>query len=105
MQDPNINKRMLIEELVTSVGLSSNMLIPAEELAAQEQQAAMMMQAQMEAAQGGAPGGMPGGMPPELLAAMGGGEAALPINETAVPGQPTSPEESLAGGGPSPIRE
>mgnify|MGYP003353457786 CR=1 FL=1 len=41
MQDQNINKRLLIEELVNSVGLSQKLLIPKEEIEAQEQQAAI----------------------------------------------------------------
>lgn len=108
MQDPNINKRMLIEELVTSVGLSSNMLIPAEELAAQEQQAAMMMQAQMEAAQGGAPGGMPpggAGIPPELAAMLQGAQVApeLPANETSEAATAAPASAAMASTGPSPV--
>jgi hypothetical protein len=72
-QDPNINKRMLIEELVNSVGLPARLLVPEEELKAQEE--AMMQQ--MMAAQGaqGAPApqgpGLPAGLPtipPEMLA-------------------------------------
>lgn len=106
MQDPNIDKRRLIEELVNSVGLSTNLLVPKEELEAQEQQAAMMMQAQMEAAQGGgAPAGLPPGIPPELAALAGGAPPELPANETAVAGGEAPPEASLASGGPSPLRQ
>jgi hypothetical protein len=106
MQDPNIDKRRLIEELVNSVGLSTNLLVPKEEIEAQEQQAAMMMQAQMEAAQGGgAPAGLPPGIPPELAALAGGAPPELPANETAVAGGEAPPEASLAGGGPSPLRQ
>jgi len=108
-QDPNVDKRRLIEELVNGVGLSSNLLIPTEELEAQEMQAAMMMQAQMEAAQGaqgGAPGGLPPGVPPELAAMLQGGAVPpeLAANETTTAAnQGPPPSAAMAAQGPTAV--
>lgn len=98
-QDPNVNKRMLMEELVTGVGLPAKLLIPAEEVEAQQQ--AMMQQLAM--AQGAPPadglGGAP--LPPQV-------EAGLPTEvastETTTAAEQMPAEESLAAGGPSPVR-
>ncbi len=101
MQDPNIDKRRLIEELVQGRGLPGSILVPMEEAAAEQanQEAMAMQMAQGGAAGGGGPPtppmGAEGGLPPELAAMMGAaGEAA-----------PATPEESFAAGGGSPIRE
>ena len=107
MADPNIDKRVFIEELVAGVGLPARLLIPKEQL---EAEAAAQAQA-MAAAMGGA-GGMPGlppGLPPELAAQAGvPTEAAVatanePLPQSEQAGPPPA-EESLAGGGPSPVR-
>jgi hypothetical protein len=101
-QDPNVNKRMLMEELITGVGLPSKLLIPAEEVEAQQQ--AMMQQL---AAQQGAPapdglGGAP--LPPEIAALMGGAPEEVAATETTTAAGQAPAEESLAAGGPSPVR-
>jgi hypothetical protein len=100
-QDPNVNKRMLMEELITGVGLPSKLLIPAEEVEAQQQ--AMMQQL---AAQQGAPpsDGLSGAaLPPEIAALMGGAPQEVPATETTTAAGQAPAEESLAGG-PSPVR-
>jgi hypothetical protein len=102
-QDPNVNKRMLSEEMVTGAGLPAKLLIPAEEAQAQQaaQQQAMMQQ--MAGAQGGAPAAAPGGLPPELAALLQQG-GSLPSTETSTASEQAPAEESLAAGGQSPVR-
>lgn len=95
-QSENINKRMLDEELVTGTGLPAKLIVPKEELEAQQQ----AMMEQMAAAQGAAPAA-PGGLPPELAALAG----ALPATETTTAAEQQPAEASLAAGGPSPVRE
>jgi len=103
-QDQNINKRALLEELVTGVGLSTKLLVPREEVEAQEQAAQQMMMAQMMgAAGGGAPGaggpppgaegGMPPGAPPAEVPSVGATEAATQ----------NVPSEVMAAMGPTPV--
>ena len=118
-QNPNIDFRMLTEQIVSGLGFPSRMVKTEDQLAA-EQQAAMEQQQQMMAAEqqkslGGAAAGAPAlaaeaiaqdeeaaaaaegpapgaDIPPELLAMLLGGEA------------PTA-EESFAAGGGAPVRE
>ena len=97
MQDPNVDTRQLMEEIVRGMGLPNRILMSEQDVAdkVQAQQMAAQ-QLSMGGAAGGAapPMGAEGGLPPELAALMEGGappEAA--------------PEESLAAGGGAPIRE
>ena len=118
-QNPNIDFRMLTEQIVSGLGFPSRMVKTEDQLAA-EQQEAMEQQQQMMAAEqqkslGGAAAGAPAlaaeaiaqdeeadaaaegpapgaDIPPELLAMLLGGEA------------PTA-EESFAAGGGAPVRE
>lgn len=104
-QDPNINKRMLIEELVNGVGLSTKLLVPKEEVDAQEAQAQQMMMAQMAGAMGGAPSGPPGGPPP----GPGGGAppeappSEVPSTETTEAATQSPAAASMAAQGPTPV--
>ena len=97
LQDPNVDTRQLMEELVRGLGLPNRILMPEEDVAmkVQAQQMAEQQLAMGGAAAGAAPPmGAEGGLPPELVALMEGGappEAA--------------PEESLAAGGGAPIRD
>ena len=95
-QSENINKRLLDEELVSGAGLPAKLVIPQEELQAQQQ----AMMEQMAAAQGAAPAA-PGGLPPELAALAQGG---VPGTETTTAAGQQPAEASLAAGGPSPVR-
>ena len=100
MQNPNIDTRRLTEEIISGLAMPARIIMPEEDVAAMEQAAMESAQAQ---ALGGAAAGEPAmeaaaaqelaNMPPEMLAAMmqAEGEAA--------------PEEALAAGGGSPIRE
>jgi len=103
-QDQNINKRALLEELVTGVGLSTRLLVPKEEVEAQEQAAQQMMMAQMMGAAGGglpgaggpppgAEGGMPPGAPPAEVPSVGATEAATQ----------NVPSDVMAAMGPTPV--
>ena len=102
-QDPNINKRALLEELVTGVGLSTKLLIPKEELEEQEAMAQQMMMAQMMGGAGGLPPGAgPGAAPP--------GAPSLPPVPEEVPGAETTeaatqnvPSDVMAAMGPTPV--
>lgn len=102
-QDPNINKRALLEELVTGVGLSTKLLIPKEELEEQEAMAQQMMMAQMMGGAGGLPPGAgPGAAPP--------GAPSLPPAPEEVPGAETTeaatqnvPSDVMAAMGPTPV--
>lgn len=102
-QDPNINKRALLEELVTGVGLSTKLLIPKEELEQQEAMAQQMMMAQMMGGAGGLPPGAgPGAAPP--------GAPSLPPAPEEVPGAETTeaatqnvPSDVMAAMGPTPV--
>jgi len=95
-QSENINKRLLDEELVSGAGLPAKLVIPQEELQAQQQ----AMMEQMAAAQGAAPAA-PGGLPPELAALAQGG---VPGTETTTAATQQPAAASLAAGGPSPVR-
>jgi len=96
-QDPNVNKRALLEELVNGVGLSGRLLIPKEELEQQEAMAQQMMMAQMMGAAGGAgPGAAPPGMP--MLPA---GE--VPGAETTEAATQNVPSDVMAAMGPMPV--
>jgi hypothetical protein len=96
-QDPNVNKRALLEELVNGVGLSGRLLIPKEELEQQEAMAQQMMMAQMMGAAGAAgPGAAPPGMP--MLPA---GE--VPGAETTEAATQNVPSDVMAAMGPTPI--
>ena len=99
-QDPNINKRVLLEELVSGVGLSTKLLIPKEELEQQEAMAQQMMMAQMMGMGGGGAPGLPGAPP----------QGALPAPPEEVPGAETTeaatqnvPSDVMAAMGPTPI--
>lgn len=102
-QDPNVNKRALLEELVTGVGLSTKLLIPKEELEQQEAMAQQMMMAQMMGGAGGLPPGAgPGAAPP--------GAPSLPPAPEEVPGAETTeaatqnvPSDVMAAMGPTPV--
>tara|TARA_R110000824_G_scaffold39711_8_gene119801 strand:+ start:529 stop:2247 length:1719 start_codon:yes stop_codon:yes gene_type:complete len=98
-QDPNIDTRGLIEEIIRSMGLPVKLLLPEQEVQATAEAQA---EAQQQMALGGAavksegaPAEGPppeGGIPPELVAAL--------AQEAGV-----APEQSLAAGGGAPIRE
>ena len=102
-QDPNVNKRALLEELVTGVGLSTKLLIPKEELEEQEAMAQQMMMAQMMGGAGDLPPGAgPGAAPP--------GAPSLPPAPEEVPGAETTeaatqnvPSDVMAAMGPTPV--
>ena len=97
-QDPNINKRALLEELVTGVGLSGKLLIPKEELEQQEAMQQQMMLMQMMAAQGGAgPGAAPLGAP-----SLPPG-AEVPGTETTEAATQNVPSDVMAAMGPTPV--
>lgn len=101
-QDPNINKRALLEELVTGVGLSTKLLIPKEELEEQEAMAQQMMMAQMMAAQGGGAGPAgPGAAPPGMPMLPPGGE--VPGTETTEAATQNVPSDVMAAMGPTPV--
>lgn len=102
-RDPNINKRALLEELVTGVGLSTKLLIPKEELEEQEAMAQqMMMMAQMMAAQGGGAGPAgPGAAPPGMPMLPPGGE--VPGTETTEAATQNVPSDVMAAMGPTPV--
>jgi hypothetical protein len=97
-QDPNINKRALLEELVTGVGLSTKLLIPKEELEQQEAMAQQMMMAQMAAAQGGGAG--PGAAPPGMPMLPGG---EVPGTETTDAATQNVPSDVMQAMGPTPV--
>ena len=98
-QDPNINKRALLEELVTGVGLSTKLLIPREELEQQEQAAQQEMMMQMMSAMGGAPGAAPGGppLPPGAV------PTEVPSTETVDAATQNVPSDVMEAMGPTPI--
>jgi hypothetical protein len=100
-QDPNVDGRRLTEEIVKGIGLPMGLIMPEEDVAMAAQAEAQMAQ-QLAMGGAGAPGGggppmgAEGGLPPELVALMGGGGGEA---------QPAAPEDSMAAGGDSPIRE
>jgi hypothetical protein len=98
-QDPNINKRALLEELVTGVGLSTKLLIPREEMEQQEQAAQQEMMMQMMSAMGGAPGAAPGGpsLPPGAV------PTEVPSTETVDAATQNVPSDVMEAMGPTPI--
>ena len=101
-QDPNINKRQLLEELVNGVGLSTKLLVPKEEIEAQEAQAQQMMMMQMMAAQGGGAGPAgPGAAPPGMPMLPPGGE--VPGTETTDAATQNVPSDVMAAMGPTPV--
>lgn len=101
-QDPNINKRQLLEELVNGVGLSTKLLVPKEEIEAQEAQAQQMMMMQMMAAQGGGAGPAgPGAAPPGMPMLPLGGE--VPGTETTDAATQNVPSDVMAAMGPTPV--
>lgn len=97
-QDPNINKRALLEELVTGVGLSGKLLIPKEELEQQEAMQQQMMLMQMMAAQGA---GGPGAAPPGAPSLPPGAE--VPGTETTEAATQNVPSDVMAAMGPTPV--
>ena len=97
MQDPNVDTRQLMEEIVRGMGLPNRILMSEQDVAAkvQAQQMAAQQLSMGGAAAGAAPpAGAEGGLPPELAALLEGG-----------PAPEAEAEESLAAGGGSPIRE
>jgi hypothetical protein len=101
-QDPNINKRALLEELVNGVGLSTKLLVPKEEIEAQEAQAQQMMMMQMMAAQGGGAGPAgPGAAPPGMPMLPPGGEVAGTATTEAA--TQNVPSDVMAAMGPTPV--
>jgi len=101
MQDPNVDTRRLIEEMIQGLGLPQNIIMTEKDVAekvAIETAAAHQQSLGGAAAPAGGGGGPPmgaeGDIPPDMLAAMMGGEAPV-----------ATPEESLAAGGGAPIRE
>jgi len=99
-ENENVDKRTLTEEVIRGLGLPNKLIIPQEELEAQQAEAAAAQQAAMPGGPPGppGPGGGGGGMPPEIAALMAGGGAA-PAGEAA------TAEESLGAGGGAPMRE
>lgn len=97
-QDPNINKRALLEELVNGVGLSGKLLIPKEELEQQEAMQQQMMMAQMMGAMGG---GGPGAAPPGMPMLPPGAE--VPGTETTDAATQNVPSDVMAAMGPTPV--
>lgn len=108
-QNENVDLRRLTEELLTNLGLPGRILIPEEELIAQQQ---AMMEAQQQQAElqaqeslGGAAAGRPAieaqqdAEMQELIAQLSPEEAA------AMAAQMGGPEAALAAGGGAPIRE
>jgi hypothetical protein len=101
-QDPNINKRALLEELVNGVGLSTKLLVPKEEIEAQEAQAQQMMMMQMMGAMGGGAGPAgPGAAPPGMPMLPPGGE--VPGTETTEAATQNAPSDVMAAMGPTPV--
>jgi len=101
-QDPNINKRQLLEELVTGVGLSGKLLIPKEELEQQEAMQQQMMMAQMMGAMGGGAGPAgPGAAPPGMPMLPPGTE--VPGAETTEAATQNVPSDVMAAMGPTPV--
>ena len=103
LQDPNVDTRRLIEEMIQGLGLPQNIIMTEKDVAEKVaiETAAAQQQALGGAAApaGGGGGGGPlmgaeGDIPPDMLAAMMGSEAPV-----------ATPEESLAAGGGAPIRE
>ena len=95
-QDPNIDARLLTEEVVKGLGLPTKLLMPQEEVEAAAQ---MEMGQQQQMAMGGAAAGGGGAPSPEDLAMLEMMAAAGPS------GMEAPPEESMAAGGGAPIRE
>ena len=99
MQNPHVDVRRLTEEVVSGLGLPRKILMSELDVAAKaEADAALQQQLALGGAAGaggpvGPSGPDQGGMPPELAALMGGSPAAAQA------------EESLAAGGPSPLRQ
>ena len=100
-QDPNINKRQLLEELVNGVGLSTKLLVPKEEIEAQEAQAQQMMMQMMAAQGGGASPAGPGAAPPGMPMLPPGGE--VPGTETTDAATQNVPSDVMAAMGPTPV--
>ena len=103
MQDPNIDVRRLIEEVVSGLGLPYSIVMPEQEVAEKVAAQAEMAQQQAlggaaiveEEAQAEAEEGMEP-LPPELEAI---------AMQQAMANMGATPEESFAAGGGSPIRE
>ena len=100
VQDPNIDARRLIEEVIVGLGLPRNIIMPEQEVA--NKVAAQAELAQQQALGGAAiveeeAQGPPGeALPPEL--------EAMAMQE-AMAAQGATPEESFAAGGGSPVRQ
>ena len=99
MQNPHVDVRRLTEEVVSGLGLPRKILMSELDVAAKaEADAALQQQLALGGAAGaggpvGPSGPDQGGMPPELAALMGGSP------------EDAQAEESLAAGGPSPLRQ
>mgnify|MGYP003134397917 CR=1 FL=1 len=105
LQDPNINTRRLIEEVVRGLGLPQSIVTPEQEVidkvAAQTQLAQQQSLGGAAVAQqpAGAPTGAPtgSGLPPEM--------EALAMEQALAEVMGPAPQESFAAGGGAPIRE
>lgn len=94
IENPNVDIRRLTEEVVSGLGMPTNILLPEEEVAARmEAEAAAAEQQALGGA--AAPTGTPPDLPPELMAMLAAEEAAATGG---------APEEALAAGGGAPIR-
>ena len=93
IENPNVDIRRLTEDVVSGLGMPTNILLPEEEVAARVEAEATAAQQQ---ARGGAaaPADAAAGIPPELM-------AMLAAEEGLAEG---APEEALAAGGGAPIR-
>ena len=112
-QNQNVDVRRLTEEILGNLGLPSRILVPEEDLIAQQQalaeQQQAMLQAEQQAKLGGAAAGAPAleAQQAEQLAAQMAEmppEQAVVLAEQIAQAEGTSLDEILPGGGGAPIR-
>ncbi len=99
-QDPNVDSRRLVEEVISGLGMPARILLPEEDVAA-------MQEAQMQAAQQEALGGAAAGEPAQKAAAAEELSQLSPEEQLAAMELlgGAAPEDSFAAGGGSPVRE
>ena len=117
-QNPNVDFRMLTEQIISGLGFPSRMMKTEEQLEREQQEAMAQQQAMMDAEQQRALGGAAAGAPAIAAEAIAADEAEAaaaaeaeaaadipPELLAALLAQGAAPEDSLAAGGGSPIRE
>jgi len=110
-ENPNVDLRRLTEEILTNLGLPGRIMIPEEELIAQQQAAAQQAQAaEAQRSLGGAAAGRPAmeaqqmAQIQEVMAQLPPEEAAALADQVAGGAGGAAPEEAMPAGGGAPIR-